>query len=286
MIAIKKLFKWLAVIVVSLLGLAAAALVILWIWSGRIIDRTYPTPTSDFRADVATADLEEGRRLAILRGCYAGCHGKQLEGGLFNDDIVLGYIVTPDLTRAFAEMSDAELDALIRRGVKPDGTSTLVMPSASFYHLSDSDLNDITAFIRSQPPSDAAVSEMRPGLLLRLMLVRGRWPTQAENIAANGPWLPAATADDDEHGRYLALTVCAECHQMDLQGFPGFTPSLAATIAYSRDDFGRLLSEGIGLGGRQLGLMREVAVGRFVHFTEPEVDALYAYLRTLAAQPD
>ena len=46
------------------------------------------------------------------------------------------------------------------------------------------------------------------------------------------------------------------------------------------------MREGIGLGGRELGLMREVAIGRFAHFTEAEVDALYAYLRTLAAQPD
>lgn len=282
---IRKLLKWLAITVASLLALAAASLVVVWIWGGRIIDRTYPIPVSDFRADAAAADLEEGRRLAILRGCYGGCHGKELEGGLFNDDAVIGYIVTPDLTRAFAEFSDAQLDALIRHGVKPDGTSTLIMPSASFHHLSDSDLNDITAFIRSRPRSDGAVSEMRPGLLPRVMMVRGRWPTQAGNIAANAPWLPAAAAGDDQPGRYLALTVCGECHQMDLRGFPGFTPSLAATIAYSRADFGRLMNEGIGLGGRELGLMREVSVGRFRYLTEREIDALYAYLRTLAAEP-
>ena len=283
----RKLRKWLIVAMTSLLALVAATLVVLWTWSARIIDRSYPVPASDFSADAGTADLEEGQRLATLRGCYAGCHGKELEGALFNDDLLIGYIVTPDLTRAFAQMSDAELDALIRHGVKADRTSTLLMPSASFHHLSDSDLNDITAFIRSRPKSDGAVSEVRPGLLVRMMMVRGRWPSQAENIAVNGPWMSdAAPAEGSRTGRYLALTVCAECHQMDLRGFPGFTPSLAATIAYSRQDFGRLMREGIGLGGRELGLMREVAIGRFAHFTEAEVDALYAYLRTLAAQPD
>lgn len=286
MTVMRRLARWVAIAVAMLVALAIVAVAVLWTWSGLIIDREYPLPASDFRADPAAADLEEGHRLATLRGCYAGCHGKELEGGVFNDDAFIGYIVTPDLTRAFAEMSDAELDTVVRHGLKPDGKSVVMMPSASFHHLSDRDLNDITVFIRSQPGSEGATAVMRPGLMLRLMLVRGLFPTQAANIAANAPWMDAAVAvGDGQQGRYLALTVCAECHGMDLRGFPGFTPSLAATVAYSREDFGRLMKEGTAVGGRDLGLMREVAVGRFRLFTDAELDALYAYLRTLAAQP-
>ena len=37
------------------------------------------------------------------------------------------------------------------------------------------------------------------------------------------------------------------------------------------------------LGDRELDLMKEVAVGRFSHFTDREIDALHRYLQTLAA---
>lgn len=39
------------------------------------------------------------------------------------------------------------------------------------------------------------------------------------------------------------------------------------------------------LDGRQLGLMANVAVTRFAHFTDAEVSAVHAYLRTLAGRP-
>lgn len=40
------------------------------------------------------------------------------------------------------------------------------------------------------------------------------------------------------------------------------------------------MAEGIGLGGRDLGLMSEVARNRFNHFTEDEVEALHGYLHS------
>ena len=84
-------------------------------------------------------------------------------------------------------------------------------------------------------------------------------------------------------GRYLTLTTCTECHGDDLSGAPdGSSPDLAQVLAYDRETFGHLLSTGEGLGARDLGLMSVVARGRFSHFTEPEVDAIYAYLRARA----
>ena len=82
------------------------------------------------------------------------------------------------------------------------------------------------------------------------------------------------------HGEYLAMNVCSECHGTDLQGFEGHTPPLAMVRAYDREQFGRLMSEGIGLGDRELGLMTEVALKRFSLLDDNEVDDLYAYLRS------
>jgi cytochrome c553 len=80
------------------------------------------------------------------------------------------------------------------------------------------------------------------------------------------------------------MTVCTECHGDDLRGtLDGSTPSLAISAAYSREDFGKLMRTGEPVGGRELELMKDVALGRFAHFTEPEIDDLHAYLTTLAA---
>jgi len=58
----------------------------------------------------------------------------------------------------------------------------------------------------------------------------------------------------------------------------GFTPPLAIVNAYSFEDFSRLMATGIGLGDRDLGLVSEVAEYRFSHFSDDEVQALYAFL--------
>jgi hypothetical protein len=59
------------------------------------------------------------------------------------------------------------------------------------------------------------------------------------------------------------------------------SPSLIIVAGYSEQDFATLMRTGIALGGRKLDLMREVALGRFSHFTDAEVEALHSYLKTL-----
>ena len=126
---------------------------------------------------------------------------------------------------------------------------------------------------------------MKPGIGIRLFFLLGEFAPQAREIQDDGPWLSDAEKNDPAfHGRYLALTVCAECHGMDLRGFGDFAPSLAAVVAYSIEDFTRLMREGIALGDRELDLMAEMAQRRFAHLTDAEIVSLYSYLGTLASE--
>jgi hypothetical protein len=69
---------------------------------------------------------------------------------------------------------------------------------------------------------------------------------------------------------------------MKFQGDPdGTTPNLAIVAAYSEQDFSRLLRTAVPLGGRQLGLMGEMARTRFVYLTDDEIHALFSYLHSL-----
>ena len=281
----RRLLKWLGILLSGIVVLLLVAAAFVWIAGGRIIDKTYEQPPSAFVADPAAADIEEGKRLALLWGCYDGCHGEGLGGQVFNDDFLFGLVVAPDLTRVFAEMSDAELDRVIRHGVRRDGRSSLVMPSASFYSLKDEHLNNLVAFVRSEPRTDGPATEISAGILARLFIYIGEFVPQAEEIARGAPWIDDEAPDSAvARGKYLAMTACSECHGMDLSGFGDFSPSLAAAIAYSDDDFRRLMREGVGLGERELGLMGEVAVKRFSVMTDEEIRALHSYLRTLVTQ--
>lgn len=243
-------------------------------------------PTTGGYAEVVVdpAVLAEGERLARIRGCYGGCHGREMEGGVFFDQPRLARVVAPDLTRIVRTHSDAELDRVIRHGVRKNGRSTLAMPSSMFYHLSDADLAAIIAFLRSRPPTDGPGTEIHARSLGRLGLVLGQFPMQVPQIEQLGPRMDVPPGDTLALGRYLAVTVCSECHGLDLHGDPsGSPPDLRIAAAFPPDDFARLMRAGTGLGGRELGLMKEVALGRFAYLTDDEVAALHAYLSTLAA---
>ena len=81
------------------------------------------------------------------------------------------------------------------------------------------------------------------------------------------------------------MAVCSECHGLDLGGQPGGEPGLPPDprigAGYTPEAFVKLTRTGLALGEREVGLMTEVARGRFVRFTEAEVRALHAYLQTL-----
>lgn len=281
----KKILKWTGMTLGALLSLILLAVAYVWFAGGAILDREYAIPSSTFVATPRHADLAEGKRLARIRGCFDGCHGDGAGGNVFNDDFAFGRIVAPDLTRAFAEMSDAEIDLAVRQGIRRDGRSMTVMPSASFHHLSDNDLNDIVAFIRSLPVTDGPTLEVNIGPVARFFIWQDIFRPQAEQIRDEAPWFSESDATSEHAaGKYIAVTVCGECHGMDLRGNEDFTPSLAIAVAYSREDFGRLIREGIPVGDRELALMKEVAVKRFVHLNDDEVDALHAYLKTLASE--
>jgi mono/diheme cytochrome c family protein len=275
-----RLFKWLGLAIASLLGLGLVAAAVVWTVGGRAANTTYDIPKSSFVSNPETANIEEGRRLATTRGCFHGCHGGDLEGEVFVDEFIFGHFNAPDLTRAFAERSDVELEGIIRHGVFEDGRSTLMMPSAGFHHLSDDDLNDIFAFIRSQPRSDGVHPLVQPGLVARYMIWTDYLEPQAKQIKESAPFL--VPEQEHAYGKYVALTVCAECHSTDLLGFADFSPSLVAVAAYSPEDFHRLMTEGIPVGDRELDLMASMSKNRFVHLTEEEEAALYNFLRTLA----
>ena len=275
--------RWTGITVAVLIGLLIVTSAAIYGLSERILRRTYEVPSVALTVPSDLQSVQEGRRLATIRGCVLGCHGKQADGEVLFDDAKIARIVAPDLTAAVRRYSDADLALIIRKGVHPDGRSLVVMPSAAYVSLSDVDLGRIIAFLRSLPASTGPGPSISMGPLGRLGLVTGKFEVEAERVARAAP-PPAAVSKEAERGRYLARTVCAECHGTSLHGDsnPDFTsPDLRVVAAYSPEAFSQLLRSGIALGGRQLGEMSTRARNNLAQLSDAEISALYSYLHAM-----
>jgi cytochrome c553 len=280
---IRQTLKWTGLVLLGLAGLAAMAVLGIYIAMGRDLATKYEIAGEEFAVPSDAASIQEGQRLAQLRGCSGGCHGQTTEGWTLVELFDGTRVVAPDLARFAARYSTAELERAIRHGVRPDGTSAIrFMPSEMFATLTDRDLALIIAYLRSEPEGTETLPERRFGPLARLMGFRFKrqfGSVMAADVIEHDHPPPPDPADEAAFGRYLANTVCTECHGNDLRGSPdGSTPSLAMVAAYSRDDFELLMRTGKPLGDRELQLMADVARFRFVRFTDEEITALHGYL--------
>ncbi|MGB8326675.1 MAG: c-type cytochrome [Steroidobacteraceae bacterium] len=228
------------------------------------------------RVTPATPMAAEGGRLAHVNGCY-GCHGDDLRGHLFVDRSYIGRLSAPNLTRIMPHYSDQQVADVIREGVRADGTGVVFMPSHALVGLADADIAAMIAHFRTLEPRADAAPDPSFGPLLRALVIAGALPIEPAVVDRSqlGPsQRPAAL------GPYLARTTCAMCHGTDLHGETRTkSPNLFAVVpAYSLADFKTLLSTGVAIGGRKLGLMTEMAQGGLKYLRDDEVAQLHAYL--------
>ena len=280
---IKRLLRWLGIAVGGVLAVALLALAAAYFVSEHIIQHRWAVPRTTVAVPTDTVSIAEGRRLAIVRGCFGGCHGKEAAGVVMFDEPLLARLVAPNLTAAVRKYSDAELDGIIRAGVRPDGRSTIVMPAEVFAGLTDADLGRIIAFLRSLPAAEGPGADIRFGPLGRVGLAVGQFKMTAQQLAEVVP-PPEGQGEVATDGRYLARTICAQCHGTSLRGFstPDFTaPSLQVVNAYPADSFTELLKAGVGLGGRSLPMMGPWARRNLSKLTDREIAALYSYLHAM-----
>ena len=275
----RTLLKVSAVLLVGAAALALAAIAYVYYASGQLMRRTYSVGPVSLYLPVDAASLAEGKRLATIRGCHGGCHGRTLEGAVFDDNFLDGRVVAPDLTRVARSLPAEVFARVVREGVRANGESVWSMPSAMFHHLSDANVGMIVAFIRSEAPLNGLPLEFHPGPGARWDMVRGEWKSAREEISGLG--MPARSPDPDNpvaFGEYLARTSCSECHGQNLKGSSD-TPNLRVVAkAYSADAFARFMRTGIAAGERELRLMSKMARTRFSHFTAGEIAALHAFL--------
>jgi mono/diheme cytochrome c family protein len=162
-------------------------------------------------------DAQRGRAVfALAGGC--GCHsakggpvgagGRRLQTpfGTF-----YGTNITPDPETGIGRWSDEEIAAAIRDGdARGKGVEAPVMPYYLYAGMSDRDVRDLVAYLRSLPPV------RRPNEPHEVGLPFARLAYRAWRLLFAGSVEPPAEAPAGgvERGRYLAehVAICTDCH--------------------------------------------------------------------------
>lgn len=281
------------VLLLILVGIFVGITLYIYLRTDSELNRKYDVALSPLEISRDAGDVAEGERLARVRGCF-WCHGASLEGQKYFAEAEKGVIaVAPDLTRIVRRHTPAEFARTVRHGVKPDGTSLQpAMPSFAYYNMSDADIAAIIAYISSLPEQNGLEGrfELLPVGWVRWVL--GQLPPNVADLIDHSAPRPDPALDGrpEQRGRYLAESICTECHGDNGRiRVPG-SPNLEIAAGYTKTDFIRLIRTGVPLGERDIDYhMADASKYRYTLLTEAEINALYAYFRSLipgASPPD
>lgn len=293
----KKVFKWIGIILVGLIGILAIAVAGFSISTNARLNKTYEVQPAAVSIPEDAAAIERGSY--IYRTSCAGCHGEDLAGTPFFNDPVLGYIPASNLTAGRGGIgrtySNNDFVRAIRHGIDADGKPLMIMPSKAFWHFSDEDLGAVIAYVKSTSPVDKDLGDRNLKLVGRVLLSTGAFGEvlAAEVLDHAAPRLPVVEQGvTAEYGEYLINTSdCRSCHGEALTGGqssePGAPPSPNLTSSgllaiWSTADFIETMHTGVTPYGRKLdgNFMPYEEYGRM---TDEDLTAMFLYLQSLPA---
>ncbi|HZM22035.1 MAG TPA: cytochrome c [Anaerolineales bacterium] len=295
---IRKILKWIGIVLGSLIGLLVVAFVALVIIGGARANKKYDIPVETISIPTGAEAIQRGEHVARIHFCQA-CHAENFSGMRYFAVPGLLSIPSPNLTSGAggvgATNTDKDWVRAIRHGVGHDGRALWIMPSRAFSHLNDGDLGALIAYLKSRPPVDNELPERRIEPIGRIMLALGMVPPLAVDQIdhsvshVNAPE-PGVTV---EYGGYLVSTTCIECHGTTLNGIPfgppgNETPTPNLTpggelAAWSEEEFIATLRTGVTPGGHQLN--ERMPWKYFGQMTDDELRAVWLYLQSLPALP-
>lgn len=246
--------------------------------------------------------IERGKHLVNSRYFCVECHGKDFSGGTMVDAPPMGSWLGPNLTAGeggvVSDYTPRDWDRIVRHGVRKDGTGA-IMPSEDFVGMSDEELADIIAYVRSFPAVDNTVPERTFGPVSTMLIATGNLKLPAETFAARTehPIAPPEAAATAEFGGHLAQT-CTGCHRAGLNGGPilggdpAWPPSTNLTgaeggiaAAYAFEDFEKVMRTGVRKDGSTVAAPMSLIPPYASTMTDTEMRALWAYIQSLPATP-
>ena len=263
--------------------------------AGRQMAKKYNVVPEVVIIPTDSASIERGRQRASV--LCMDCHGAGFAGKVFFDDSKLGRLDAPNLTRGKGGVggiyTDADLIRAIRHGVNREGRALMVMPAKDFHSMSEQDLSEVIAFIRTIPPVDHEIQKIPHFTSLgKALIAAGAFGTvfSAEEIDHSAGFTVAPEAGPTAvYGDYLVKVFgCRSCHGEGLNG--GKSPDPAAPLApnitpggnpgkWSQEQFTTVLRSGLTPEGRKLtDFMPWKATA---YMADADLAAVYKYLHSL-----
>lgn len=282
----------LRVLVVVALAVAGAAAFAQFKFSHAASAQFQATEFS-IREQVATADVELGKRLYSVRTGCVDCHGEDLSGNLIMESGAMGTVHGANLTPFnLSSWSDEEIARAIRYGIHKTGRSLQFMPSFDYQSLSLGDVAALVAFLRSVPPVERPGHVNAFGPVAKLLSLLGQMPIlfPAAHMDLNqGFGEKPAEGPTPEFGKYLAQA-CAGCHGHEFHGgkIPGGDPSwpeasnirLGSNPVWTEASFRETIMSGVSpISGAKLRPPMPAAI--LARMNETEIKAMWLFLSSL-----
>jgi mono/diheme cytochrome c family protein len=264
-------------------------------------------------ADPLVADAARGAYLVKAGGCL-GCHTAEAKDAVpFAGGRALktpfgtfyGPNITPHRQAGIGQWSETDFARAMRHGERPDGSNYFpAFPYPSFTRISDADLRDLWAYLRTLPPSSqpSQQHDLRFPFGFRFSVTIWKWLFFTPGEFSTNPQATPAV----NRGAYLAQALghCAECHTP--RNFMG-GPKLDRTFAggkgpegknvanltptglkkWSDKDLQEFLLSGLSPDGDVTAqAMGEVVTNTTSKLTPSDLDALISYLRSLPPLPN
>jgi mono/diheme cytochrome c family protein len=296
----KKIFKWIGIVLGSLLGLLLVAGAVLYFIGNARLNKTYDFPASNITVPTDAASVEYGRHVA--ESLCQGCHGKDLSGiENWFDGGPLGTIDSANLTAGEGGVgqefkSDEDYVRAIRHGVDAEGKPIFMPAVVSTAHLSDEDLGAIIAYIKSVPPVDHKTNGKQFTPLANILFTLGALPPLPVEVVSHKIHVtapePGATV---EYGEYMVNTHdCRICHGANLNGGPFPDPTITkispnltpgGEIAYwTEEQFINTIRTGTTPGGHELD-PKFMPWKDFANLYDDELKAIFMYLQSVPNMP-
>lgn len=265
----------------------------------------------DLKVAATPEQIARGKYLATAVCACLDCHS-QRDWKLYSAPMIpgsegiggekfalpIGDLYAPNLTQ-LKEWSDGELYRAITAGVSRDGHALFpLMPYQRYGRMAKEDVECIIAYLRTLPVRDNQVPhstlKFPMNLIVRTMPAPAQHETRPTEQLAYGKYLLNAAA-------------CTDCHTRQERGTPVPGMELAGGMEFALPDGSKVLSANItpdndtGIGGwskerfvqrfrrHQSPALRPgekntvMPWGNYSALTEPDLEALYAYLRTVPA---
>ncbi len=263
-------------------------------------------------ASIAQSNAKQGEYLATASGCF-NCHtSEKPNSSPFTGGRALktpfgtfyGPNITPHRTAGLGSWTQADFMRAIREGRRPDGAHYYpAFPYPSFTKMSDTDIQNLWAFMRMIPPDPQPnrAHELRFPFAWRPLIIIWKWLFFIPGPMIDNPTLTTQQA----RGAYLvnALGHCSECHTpRNFLGGPknsrflaggeiseGLVPNLTPTRlkSWSDDALKNFFKTGLTPDGDATGDAMDEVVTKITSKLSPEdLAALIAYLRSLPALPN